>query len=276
MNRLLLRWCVLASANLVAASVGAQSPTRALPEALVNALFGNPDRMGPAGSPQYFVGVLPTGYPTTLVPAGPVTVVGGSRSAGEVVVVLADSTRRLAAVLEQLFEAEGYARPATEAASGFSSAGGPYRFFCKDSSMVSVVPLIGEVREMARVTYSVHRGRSCSNFGPPPSLAKALKLPPLKPYPKANVSSAGGGGGDREVDSRAFVTGRALDPSAILAHYVAQLAQAGWKAGEPAISASVGAQFLEATDDAGNPWEGTIMVSGSKTAMNLALVMRAH
>ena len=142
--------------------------------------------------------------------------------------------------------------------------------------MASVDPVIAGTREMARVTYSVHRGRSCSNFGPPPSLAKALKLPPLKAYPNANVLSSGGGGGEREVDSRATVTGTALEPSAILAHYVAQLVQSGWKAGEPAISAHVGAQFLEATDDAGNPWEGTIMVSGSKNAMNLTLVMRAH
>lgn len=276
MNHLLMRGCVLATAHMVAANLSAQSSTRVLPESLVNALIGSLNAMGAGSPPQYFVGMLPTGYPVMLVPAGPVTVMGGARSANQIVVVLADSTRRLSTVMEELLQASGYAHPAESPGSGFSSASGPYRFFCKDSATVTVEPVMGEVREMARVIYRMNRGRQCADFAAHRPLTGILKLPPLKPFPGGDVSTSGGGSGDEEVDSRARVTGASLDASILLAHYAAQLLQAGWKLGEPAIAAHVAAQFLEATDDAGKHWQGTILVSGSNTAMNLALVMRAH
>ena len=276
MNRFLTRGCVLAIASMVAANVGAQSSTRELPESLVNALIGGLDRMGLGNPPEYFVGTLPTGYPVTLVPDGPVTVIGGARSGNQIVVVLADSTRRLSTVMEALFQASGYSRPPMTPTSGFSSASGPYRFFCRDSTTVSVDPVMGEVHEMARVTYRRNREQSCSGFAPPPSRAGILKLPSLTPLPNAQVSSSGGRSGEDQVESNARVDGAALDPSALLAHYVTQLVQAGWKTAEPAIGARVAAQFLEAVDDTGRHWQGTIMVSGSSTAMSLALVMRAH
>jgi hypothetical protein len=276
MNRLLLSGCVIAIVNLVAPSVGAQSSPAMLPEPLVNALIGSLDGIGYGGPPQYFVGTLPTGYPASLVPAGPVSVLGGARSGSKIVVLLADSTRRLSTVIQDLVQSSGYLRPPATPGSGFSSASGPYAFFCRDSTTVSVDNVMSGAREVARVMYRVNRGRQCSDLVPPPFIAKALKLPPLKPFPGAQVSSSGGGSGDREVDSRAVATGTALEPAALLAHYAAQLVEAGWKSGEPAIGARVAAQFLEATDDAGKHWQGTIMVSGSSTAMDLAIIMRSR
>jgi hypothetical protein len=275
-NRLLIRACLVAIANILATTVDAQSSTRVLPESLVNALIGGLHQMGPGNPPEYFVGALPPGYPAMLVPDGPVTVLGGARSGNQLVVVLADSTRRLSTVMEDLLQASGYSRPGATPGSGFSSAPGPNRDFCKDSATVSVEPVMGEMHEMARVTYRRNRGQSCSWFGPPPSRGGVLKLPPLKPLANAHVSTSGGGSGEQAVDSHARVDGQALDPSVLLAHYVAQLVQAGWKTGAPAIGAHVAAQFLEAVDDTGKHWQGTIMVSGSSTAMDLALIMRAR
>ena len=133
---------------------------------------------------------------------------------------------------------------------------------------------MGSSREMARVTYRMTRGRPCDAYFPQPTVQAKLKLPPLRPMPDARVSSSGGGGSSNEVDSRATVSGDALDPAKLLAHYASQLIQAGWKTGAPAIGARVAAQFFEAADDAGTQWQGTLMVSGANTSMNLTLVMR--
>jgi len=91
--------------------------------------------------------------------------------------------------------------------------------------------------------------------------------------PNVRVTSSGGGSGDG-VDSRAVVTGDGISPESVLAWYTGQLVQAGWRTGAPAISARVAAQFFDATDDKGGQWQGTLVVSGLNTAMNLALVMR--
>ena len=94
----------------------AQSPVTTLPEALVTALMGSSSRIS-SQHPIYFVGQVPSGYPAALVPSGPVTLVGGMRDGSQTVAVFADSTRRLAAVFEQLFEAAGYRRPPRAARS---------------------------------------------------------------------------------------------------------------------------------------------------------------
>lgn len=273
MNRLLLR--AFAFLALFSPGIRAQSSTRVLPESLVNALLGGLDRPAAGVTPEYFVGTLPTGFPAALVPSGPVSVVGGARAGDQMVVVLADSTRRLSAVMEELLKASGYSAPGPIAAAGFSSASGPYHYFCRDSSMVSTEPVLGQAHEMTRVSYHSVRGRSCSSLAPGP-LPGTLKLPPLRPLPHTHVMTSGGGGGNNEVNSRGLVSGESLDPAVLLAHYAAQLVQAGWTADTPAIGTHVAAQFFEAADDAGQHWQGTMMVSGSSTAMNLALVMRAH
>jgi len=71
--------------------------------------------------------------------------------------------------------------------------------------------------------------------------------------------------------------GTALVPSAILAHYAAQLIAAGWTAASPAISERVAAQFFEAKDGSGGVWEGllTAIDNGTMKSASLAMHVRA-
>src|SRR4051794_19372589 len=134
------------------------APPAVLPVPLVSALM---DDRGSSTrpSPTYSIGQLPAGYPAALVPRAPARIVGGMTRNGETVAVFADSTRRLAAVMEQLFEQHGYVRPQPTPGSGFSSGSGPYSSFCGDSGTVSVEPLTGANRNAARVTYRRGQGR---------------------------------------------------------------------------------------------------------------------
>jgi hypothetical protein len=252
---------------------GGRPAPASIPVPLAAALID--DRGSAARAPRQFtVGTLPPGYPATLVPPGPVRIVGGMTAGDQITVIFADSTRRLAAVLEQHFEHAGFTRPAPSPGSGFFSGSGPYSFFCKDSAMVSAEPLTGSERNLTRVSYRRVRGRSsCAAFDREP-LPGHLRLPVLTPPPGVRVQRSGGGSDGSEANSHAEVSGTALVPAAIVAHYAAQLIAAGWTASEPAISARVAAQFFEAKDTAGAVWEGVLMAAGSETALTVTLNMQ--
>lgn len=249
-----------------------QTAPAALPVPLVTALLT--DRGAATRAvPQYTNGTLPPGYPAALVPTGPVRILGGMQAGDEIVAVFSDSTRRLAAVLEQLFQAAGFSRPAPTPGAGFSAASGPYSYFCGDSGTVSAEPLTGSNRNAARVTYRRLVGRnSCSMFRPPPPSGQ-LQLPELLPPAGVWVRGSHGGGSEGEINSSADMTGSALVPSTILAHYAAQLVAAGWTAAEPAVSARLAGQVFEAKNATGAPWEGVLMATGSATAMTISLSM---
>ena len=251
-----------------------QATTPSLPTPLVTALID--DRSSPTrAAPDYTVGRLPPGYPVTLVPSGPVRIVGGMTTGNEVIAVFADSTRRLAAVFEQLFEQAGFTRPAPSPGSGFSSASGPYSFFCGDSGAVSAEPLVGSNRSFARVSYRRMQGASCRVFDRTPS-PHELPLPELRPPAGAHVTRSHGGSGGEGVNSSAEMSGTDLLPSTILAHYAAQLVAAGWTAAAPAISERLAAQFFAAKDASGVPWEGVLMAVGSKTTLTVSLTMHSR
>ena len=246
-----------------------------IPEPLVTALL---DDRGSAtrAAPEYTVNALPPGYPATLVPTGLVRIVGGMKSSDQIVAVFADSTRRLAAIFEQLFEHEGFARPPAAPGSGFSSTTGPYSFFCNDSAMVSAEPLTGSARNFVRVTYRRVRGYyGCRSLSAAPSQGQ-LHLPELKAPVGVHVAGTHGGSGNGGINSSADMTGTALVPAAILAHYAAQLVAAGWAAAAPAISENVAAQFFEVKDSSGALWEGVLQSVGSGATNSVSLSMHPH
>ena len=243
-----------------------------LPQPLAAALL---DRYGPnSQAPEFFVGVVPAGFPAQLVPKGPVQVIGGMRVRDQIDAVFADSTRRLAAVFEDLFVASGFRTPPPPRPSGFSGIGGPSAVFCGDSAMVSAAPLDGAQRNFVRVTYRPMRGAgSCMRlFSEFPSHGE-LQVPDLKPPAGVRVGRSGGGSGGDGVDSHAEMTGTSLEPATILAHYAAQLSAAGWTAASPAISDRLAGQYFEAKDSAGATWEGFLLAAGGGKTMSLSLVM---
>lgn len=249
-----------------------QAAEASIPAPLVSALLG--DR-GSATStdPRYSVGALPPGYPGTLVPPGPVRIVGGMTMGGESVAVFADSTRRLAAIFEQLFEQAGFTRPPSTPGSGFISASGPNAYFCSDSGFVSAEPLAGANRHLVRVTYRRMRvGASCparAHTTP----AGVLELPELRPPAHVQVARSNAGSSTDAVSSSAQVFGAALSPSTVLSHYAAELVAAGWSTTAPAVGDRVAAQFFEAKDPSGAAWEGVLIAEGGGGALTLTLTM---
>jgi hypothetical protein len=258
---------------VTACAANKQVAQTVIPAPLVTALMGSGSGAPTSASPNYSVAALPSGYPTNLVPAGPVKIVGGMTTGDETVAVFADSTRRLAAVFEQLFVERGFKRPAPTVGSGFMPGSGAGFSFCGDSATVSVAPLMGENRSSARVTYRRVRGRPPCEMQQPLRSATGLKLPELTPPTGAHVGASHGSGGDSEASSGAEITGTNLVPATIVAHYADQLIAAGWTASPPAISDRVAAQYFEAKDATGAPWEGVLMASGSTTALAVSLTM---
>jgi len=99
-----------------------------------------------------------------------------------------------------------------------------------------------------RVTYRPYRGNMrCPVSAAPQRQPEELTIPALTAPPGVHVGRSGGGSGSADVHSNAEVTGSGLVPSAILAHYAAQLTAAGWHAAPAAISDRLAAQFFEAT-----------------------------
>lgn len=258
----------------------ARPAVETLPMPLVAALLDGEGGMRNRPNREFTVGAPPPGLPSALVPSAPATAVGGVRMGDHVIAVFADSTRRVAAVLEEQFERAGFARPAATPGSGFFTGYGPSNEFCSDSAIVHVVPLTGDERHLARVTYRRMRGMSgCPPYrrtegGQDDGASKRLELPALTPPSGARVRRSGGGGGSDEVDSRAEVVGGAFTPAALLAHYAAQLVAAGWAASPPATGERVAAQYLEATDAAGGTWTGTLIAEAGRSSTRLRLGMR--
>lgn len=249
-----------------------QSAPSSVPAPLVSALMDDRSSASPAAH-RYAVGTLPAGYPARLVPSAPATIVGGMTNGDEIVAVFADSTRRLAAVMEQIFEQAGFTRPAPTPGAGFSSGSGPYSFFCSDSGMVSASPLTGEDRSFVRVSYRRRSASSCRMFERQTPSTTELALPELKPPADAHVYRSNGGSGRDGVRSSAEMTAPTLTPAAILAHYAAALVAAGWTTDTPAVSARVAAQFFEAKDASNAVWEGVLLVDGIGPNLSLSLTM---
>jgi hypothetical protein len=280
-DNVLTRLLTLASLSLCLAGCATHQlpPPGMVPTPLVDALMT--DRGGmPGAAPDISIGVLPAGFPGALIPDGPVHVVGGMKNAGEITAIFADSTRRLAAVFEQLFAQRGFTRPETQRASGFRAGFGAATYFCNDSAMVSAAPLGGAERNFARVTYRVSHGpQTCGAYGsrPVPIDEDTLALPALTAPPGVRVRGTGGGGGSSGINSNAEMTGQGIVLADVLAHYTSQLVAAGWTAaGAPAIGGRVAAQFFEAKGSKGVRWHGVLMIAGDATAIQLTLNMSSR
>jgi hypothetical protein len=257
---------LLASALLASACSrrAASTQPQALPMPLVSALMGQ----GESRKLQYTVGSLPAAFPTVLRPPATVTIVGGMERGQQVIGVFADSSRPLAVVFENLFEQAGLKRQIERRPSGFSGRFGATGQFCNDTSFA----FVNSTAEPNVVSVSYYRGRGMT-CGEDSAVGPDLEIPPLTPPPGVRVPSSGGGSGSRGVDARAEMTGTNLKTGPILGHYSAQLVAAGWKADPPAISEHVSAQFFEARTATGQVWIGTMIITGTDTALSLTINM---
>ncbi len=258
--------CGCASAATPPASPG-------VPPLLVAALM---EGRGSRTSPEVLVGKVPPGYPAQLIPGSPTRVMGGVVDGGQIQVVFEDSTRRVAAVLEELFERAGYQRPSPPQGSGFMT-GMPSSGFCGDSGIANVQALGGAQRYMARASFVRGAGRlGCTNRVPMeirPTVR--LVIPELKAPPGSRMGRAGSGSGGDEVSSSGELSDTTMAPEVVLAHYATQLSAAGWTGFTPGIGVRVASQFFEARDSSGGRWSGTLMVTRGRPRVLMSIIMRA-
>lgn len=256
----------------------AQTTSQSVPPELVTALFSGGIYASP--SSRYFVGVVPPDWPTELVPAPPITVSGGMRHGDSRYAVFVDSAARHPLdTLRRQLEAAGWTRPPSDPPQGFTGGfqddDGRYRFWCRDS----VRAMLASTRGVGGLTY-VRVGLETMRRDPCVPKARAgamelaaLKLPPLLPPDGIRSIGGGSGSGERSLTATTRLTDSTMSAAAVLAHYSAQLAKAGWTAYPPVSTTAFASQALEARDKDGMPWYGMLLVIPSAAAREVSIMM---
>lgn len=257
--------CAFAAVALLAASLGAQDRAATVPVAVVNSIFW----ITPFGNSRFYAGELPPGWPAELSVPG-ARVLGGSTigalrgvMARSGAFALPEGTDARAA-LARAIAAAGYSpRAATSRPRGgfVGSSGGP-ETYCKgtnalladradstDASIVAIVALDAEWGAALCMTLPPDAQHSVV-----PRDIPALTPPPGATW-RGGGSSWGGASGSTETTLRT-----SMPADAIVAHYAAQLRQAGWTpTGRPAAVDGTALQRF-AFRRADGEWRATLIV----------------
>lgn len=269
-RRLAAGACLLATG---AASLRAQAAPATIPVPLALVLFGM-EYMDPA-TLQLSVGAPPAGWPAELQPPG-VPVAGGVRMNGGLTSVFDDTARTALASYQRLLESRGFVRHVSNE-GGFQSGGGPGDFYCRDSVLVAPSMTRSGQRRMLRVSYSISSRDSRYGCGAAPQRAEsrpALVIPKLTAPPGAQSRGGSSGSGSSGTEANDLVIDSTRVASAVIAHYVAQLAAAGWTISPPVADPLVGAAALDAKDSTGTDWHGLITVRSSGSRHRVSIVMK--
>jgi hypothetical protein len=257
--------CVLALASsLIAAHARAQDRPANIPTDLAIALIG-PGSPTFSGAPRFAVGRVPEGFPLTLVPPAPITVVGGmwSGDGGSIVLAVPSAPGEAVAVVERFLADSGWKRPdlLDETRGGFQpSQSGRASYFCRGDEMLTFGPTAGAPRgTYVRINYLGDAQSASCRIRRTQTTMWTPELPfPRLRAPEGAVSNGGlpGGGGDRlEASTRLYHRATLQE---IIAHYAAQLEAGQWKVGEAASGTGVVVRPLQATDPKGQSWRGTL------------------
>lgn len=269
---------------LAAASrAGAQTASESIPVSLVNALFGGGGR---EIRTLYFVGVVPPGWPSTLTPPAPATVLGATQGRRQLTAVFVDSvTRDPLPAYERRLRDAGWSRPAMQSLmfgrGGFQSGDGRMPFWCSDAGRVTtnLRPAAGSASYLRIVYESMPRG-TCAPapdsmpFGREgdPRLT-LLAIPPLYAPPGLRSEGGGGGSGGTSINASTRFDSTTMTPAALLDHYGAQLASAGWTAFPVSVNPSFASQLFEARDALKRSWHGVLIVMPTGTTRDVTLIM---
>jgi hypothetical protein len=243
----------------------------AIPKELAIALLGG-GRVPGQPPPEIFVGRAPNDFPTSLLPAGSVEILGGIRysdtptprgNRGAAIFILRSNPDSALPAIYAAWERAGWKHPdLSQSRGGFVPA--PITrptFYCSDSGFVTTVasarPAGGRY---LRIDFS-----GAQPFGPcdrrdpyvrPPNL-EAYSFPTL--VAPAGVTTSNSSLGQSSIGREAMaVLETELTPAQILAHYASQLKSAGWTVGEPATTANAAFQIAEMKDLKGGTLTGIL------------------
>ena len=258
-----------------------------LPRELLLALLGNANARDRA---VLTVGDVPPDFPPALVTARGATVLGGITHGvsgassdvrrGTAMLVLDLPPDSAAAIVAGSLERAGWRRPAPPPSmrerGGFVPSTMPIRMttLCRGESVVTLAPSVRQAGgSYVRATLGTSRLSLCdpevAARTSAPMYADDFPIPALTPPPGVRTvgggnsqssSSSGLSGGDERVEERTVSTllATALSPDSVVAHYVAQLAAAGWTVGAATRAEGVAMRVLAFRDDQGRTVQGVL------------------
>lgn len=256
---------------LAVPSARAQREPAMVPAALVNALWGNSSgEMGMA--PRFTVGRAPAGFPRTLIPGAPWTIVGGL-TFGPLRATVFEGPRRIDMVTEytSLVTRSGYRRTSFgDVQGGFVDGTRPI-MYCADSTLVSIMPGDSTATTRTLVVHWTAISRGCEDGRM--EGRHAMDIPPLRAPDGERVMRRSSGWGDDYVEQTAQLD-TTTSVAATLEHYARQLGAAGWTVvGQPLLDGGTGMQRLAVRDEKGTEWNGMLAVITSGGQRNLTLRM---
>jgi hypothetical protein len=206
------------------------------------------------------VGRMPDGWPSSLIPLPPTTILGGMNAGPSLTGIFAypPSVEAPFAAYCGLLANDGWTPPRRGFGEGFQSA--RMAMFCRESMLANVRLTPIDAGDTAIVvSLAPSEGWPCSADATMPDHG-TIKVPRLASLPGVRWDSGGGssGGGDHTTSHIRVTTD--LAPAELLPFYASQLAAAGWKTGALQTSEASAIQWLDATDHRGRNWHGLLSV----------------
>lgn len=256
---------ISALALMLALTSAVSAQSRTVPEELVIGLLG-----GRGGVANIEIGTLPQGFPADLrLPAG-ARVAGGmstARASATAVVVVPDDAANVRAVMESQLAQDGWGtRQSRSASIGFQrpgfQPGASERpgagAFCKAGANLQVTAIPHESNVTLLRLDFVAPSPSRANCDMPAVGATAF-LPRFTSPEGTRMERSGTGGSDDGAEAHATLDSP-LSAAELLAHYGAQLQEAGWIAKAAGGSTDTRVQDWTTTRD-GIRWFGTLSVT---------------
>lgn len=255
--------------TFAALEAGAQQRDETVPRELVMTLLGLSES---SSGPQLLVGRLPAGFPAALAPAG-ARVVGSlaHRREQSAVFALPQPCPEAAAAYARTVEAAGWTRPPSFGMMmerrGFLPAGmgaspGPPALFCQGGRLLtfSTFPREGGGSHLKVEVQPAHAHSSCN-----PEVARRFEGPRIEfPVPAlyapegAELREMGMGTVSDDYQELQARLGTPMAPAELVAHYAAQLRQAGWTAGGTSAGEGVAVQTFARRDASGQGWHAVL------------------
>ncbi len=227
---------------------------------------------------RFVVDRVPEGWPRALMPPASLHTIGGVAIGSLRVAVFslprsADVTGGYLALLTRA----GFKPFITpQSSGGFVSATAELTSFCDDSSMVSVVTVdsTASTRWIAVTHASGSMSTGCDAGGAANvRAASSLDLPRLRAPRGVTVRTTSSGEGSTHVETTAKLD-TSLTVDAVIAHYAAELATAGWTvSAKPLVGDGVAMRQISVRDKKGADWRGVLLLITSGDTHELTLRM---
>jgi hypothetical protein len=211
-------------------------------------------------APSLVTGRVPDGWPSSLVPAPPVIVLGGMQNGTALAAVFLypATVDRPFEECRALLERNGWTPPLGAFGQGFDST--RTAMYCRESSLAMLWrPPADPADKSIVVSIRPCEGWPCHEDPRMPQNG-TINIPRLATPPGVRSDGGGGsGGGGDHINSYIRVT-TDLSPAELLPFYAGQLADAGWVTGHSSATSAHAIQWLDANDQDGRPWHGLLTV----------------